>query len=572
MRLRWRLSVLALSLVCLAAARLYLTWLVKVWSEELLDGGSERLFSLMSEAVLVTIVVVAAVFASQYLMSSVNQRFVEALRDAVQRRLLTLSMTSLRRLRSGDLMSRVFNDVGALSGFVRDVIKRLLGEGLVLVGAVVMIFYLEWRLALATCVMVPVVVLVLGPLGRSIRRTAAVAQRRLGGLAAILQEQLRGVTTIKGFQTEAFEQDRFVRANADYRRQAMRNEWWSSVLLTTVWLITGVGLLIVLWYGSRQVLDGRISAGGLLAFCLYAVQTIEPLRHLGEVQSILQRGLAAAARVYEIIDCPEVETTGVINLPACGTGDLQFERVRFRYSEDERVLEGIDLTVGAGEAVAVVGASGAGKSTLAKLLVRFDDPQQGRILLDGVDLRALRLADLRRAVCVVEQDPFIFSGPLVDNVRYGSWQAPYAAIDSAVDLAGLEPFVRSLPGGLQALLDEGGGNLSGGQKQRIALARAIVRDPAVLVLDEATSAIDSDTERQIFAQLENWLARRTVLVMAHRLSTVNRFGRVIVLAAGCVVGDASVPELRRRCPVFRELFAEQLALAGEPRRAAGLAV
>jgi subfamily B ATP-binding cassette protein MsbA len=438
-----------------------------------------------------------------------------------------------------------------------------------------MMFYLEWRLALATCVIVPAVGLVLGPLGKRIRRTAAVAQGRLGGLAAMLQEQLHGATTIKGFQTEAFERDRFARENSDYRRQAMKSEWWSSMLLTAVWLVTGVGLLGILWYGSRQVLDGRITAGGLLAFCLYAVQTIQPLRHLSEVQSIVQRALAAAARVYEIIDWPEVETevetAGGVSLPTCGGGDLQFERVRFRYSETEPVLEGIDLTVRAGEAVAVVGASGAGKSTLAKLLVRFDDPQRGRILLGGVDLRVLRLADLRRAVCVVEQDPFIFSGPLIDNIRYGSWQASYAAIESAVDLAGLGPFVRSLPGGLQALLDEGGGNLSGGQKQRIALARAIVRDPAVLVLDEASSAIDSDTERQIFARLEDWLVRRTVLVMAHRLSTVSRFGRVIVLEGGRIVGDASVRELRRQCPSFGELFAEQLSLAGEPRRAAGAA-
>jgi ATP-binding cassette subfamily B protein len=221
-------------------------------------------------------------------------------------------------------------------------------------------------------------------------------------------------------------------------------------------------------------------------------------------------------------------------------------------------LEDLNFSIAPKETVAVVAASGGGKSTLAKLLLRFWDADTGRVLLDGTDLKDVSLSQLRRAICVVEQETFVFSGSLRDNIRYGSWEAPAETIERAADLACLEPLVASMPGGLDASLEEGGQDLSGGQKQRIALARAIVRDPAVLVLDEATSAIDSDTEREIFERMAGWLSMRTVLVMAHRLSTVSRFDRIVMMAEGKVAGDGSVSRLVGDCPPFQRLFYEQL--------------
>ena len=566
----FRIAVILLSLAALAGAQFYLTWLVRLGVEPLTRGDSATVANLWKQGAVTAALLIAALFTSRYLLSSVNQSLVQRLRDRAQRQLLVTEVAALREFRSGELVSRIFNDAGVLAGFVRDVLKRLVGETLIVVGGLALMFYLHWRLALATCVAVPIVAVLLNELGGIIRRRGGAAQREIGRLTAILNEQLRGVTTVKGYQAEGFERDRFSAQNAIYRAQVMRGEQWAAVLVAAVVVVGGTALFGIIWYGSQQVIQRHLTPGELLAFCLYAAQTIEPLRRLSEVHGMLQVALAAAARVYEVIDFPRVEAQGrtAISLPVRGA--LQFEEVRFRYRADEPVLAGVTLSIAPMETVGIVAASGGGKSTIANLLMRFSDPDQGRILLDGVDLRALRLGDLRRAVVVVEQDPFIFSGPLIDNILYGSWHASTAAITAAVSVAGLEPLVNSLPGGLHAVLREAGRDLSGGQKQRIALARAVVRAPAVLVLDEATSALDSDSERQIFVQLQDWLRRRTVLVMAHRLATISRFERVIVIEGGCVVGDGSVSRLLSGCPAFERLFAEQIAPLGAPT-AAGVA-
>lgn len=562
-----RIAVILLSLAALAGAQFYLTWLVRLGVEPLERGDSATVANLRGQGAVTAALLIAALFTSRYLLSSVNQSLVQRLRDRAQRQLLVTDVAALREFRSGELVSRIFNDAGVLAGFVRDVLKRLVGETLIVVGGLALMFYLHWRLALATCVAVPIVAVLLNELGGIIRRRGGAAQREIGRLTAILNEQLLGVTTVKGYQAEGFERDRFSAQNAAYRAQVMRGEQWAAVLVAAVSVVGATALFGIIWYGSQQVIQKHLTPGELLAFCLYAAQTIEPLRRLSEVHGMLQGALAAAARVYEVIDFPRVEAQGrtAISLPVRGA--LRFEDVRFRYRADEPVLAGVTLSIAPMETVGIVAASGGGKSTIANLLMRFFDPDQGRILLDGVDLRALRLADLRRAVGVVEQDPFIFSGALIDNIRYGSWHTSTAAITAAVSLAGLEPLVSSLPGGLHAVLREAGRDLSGGQKQRIALARAVVRDPAVLVLDEATSALDSDSERQIFVQLQDWLRRRTVLVMAHRLATIRRFERVIVLEGGRVVGDGSVSRLLSGCPAFERLFAEQIVPLGAPMTA-----
>jgi ATP-binding cassette, subfamily B, bacterial MsbA len=552
-----RLAIAVFSLIMVSGAQLYLTWLVKRWADGPLQGDASAVAGLMLAGTLTTAVMVGAVFVSRYALNSVNQRMVQHLRDAALARILALQLPAAQRWRSGELVSRMMNDAGLLSGFVRDLLKRLLGEGLLIVGALSMALYLDWRLALAIAAIVPLVALLLARMGSVIRRRGASAQAEIGDLGGTLNEQLRGLTTIKGFDAEDFERRRFADQNRRYRRAVMRGEWWSALLVTGVWIVTGLGLWGILWFGTRQVVSGQLTPGGLMAFLLYVLQTLEPMRRLSDVQGLLQRALAAAQRVYEVIDCDAVERGGDAEL-AAPRGVVRYAAVDFAYRADTPVLRGVSLRLDPGVPTALVAASGGGKSTLAKLLVRFADPQSGAIGLDGADLRGLSLTALRRAVCLVEQEPFLFSGRLIDNLRYGAWETPVQRIDAAVGLAGLQPLVAALPAGLDTLLAEGGRDLSVGQKQRIALARAIVRDPRVLVLDEATSALDSDSERQIFAQLDGWLRQRTTLVIAHRLSSISRFDRVIVLEDGRVVGDGSIAALLADCPPFARLFNDQI--------------
>ena len=569
LRFRGHLILIAITLGALGGAQLYLTWIAKLWTDGPLKTGDRAAMAhLVRQASFAATMLVGALFSSRYVLQSLDQHLVQELRDRAQKRLLEVELSSVRRFQIGELMSRMFNDALSMSQFVREILRRWIGESIVLVGALVMLLKLDWQLAMMIAVAGPLVGGVLSYFGGFIRRRSAAAQREIGELSATLTEQLSGLSTIKGFQTEAAERERFVSTDTNYRHHVMRSQLWLAAMTTGVWAITAAALLVAAWYGTSKIASGRSTPGVLLAFCLYAVQTVEPLRRLSEVHGLLQRALASAVRVFEIIDISAPETEGSLSLMEPVRGDLEFREVSFSYDAERPILLDFELSMRPRETVAIVATSGGGKSTLANLLVRFADPTAGRILLDGVDVRSVRLSQLRRAICVIEQKPFIFSGSLLENIRYGSPGASLEAVRIAASLASLDQFVATLPAGLNTYLTESGRNLSGGQQQRIALARAIVRDPAVLVLDESTSAIDSETENAIFSRMQSWLASRTVLLMTHRLATVIRFPRVIVLENSRIVGDGPAAQLLETCPAFARLFSEQVSPLENPLRVA----
>jgi len=572
--LRYPLPVLAaaVSLVGLGATQLALPWVIKEWVQGPVAQGGVPLTAHAVAALIIVTLLALFIVSSRSLLVSVDQRLVERLRSAAVDHVLRLEPTTVERYPTGDVMSRVFQDVALLSGLTETAMKRVLGDGFLMVGALFMMFLLQWRLALAACLLAAVVVFALGATGRVIRRLGAVAQQHLGTLSTILQEQLQGLSTIKGYQTEGFEAARFSAANRSYRATSIRAGSWAAVLIGSAFLLAATGFVTAVWLGSHQAASGRITVGTLLAFCLYAGLTVEPMRRLAETQGILQRSLPAAERLFELLDLPlQNEAQGSstfvpsalrrsVHAPRPGSRGIavEFENVHFRYLPDRPLLKGVDLGVPPGDRIAVVAASGGGKTTLASLLLRFRDPNAGRILLDGADIRRYPIPELRRLVCVVEQKPFLFSGPLIENLRYGSWDAREDEIRQAIEVCGLQPLVERHPLGINASLRESGGDLSAGERQRIALARAIVKNPALLVLDEATSAIDSQAEADVFAKLEPWLAQRTVILMAHRLSTVRRVPRIVVLAEGRVSGDGTLDDLVGRGSVFTALFLDQI--------------
>jgi ABC-type multidrug transport system fused ATPase/permease subunit len=556
---RVRLAGAAAALAAVAGSQLLLTWLVKEWLEGPLTGGSfVPVRALLLKAALATGALAVAVVVSRFLVASVNQRLLERLRERAVRRLLASRVSAVRSRPAGEFVSRVFGDASSLSGFVETFLKRLVGDGLDALGSIAVAFVVEWRLALAAVALVPLLGFLLDRIGRRVRRQGSLAQQEAGELHAVFSEQLQGLSTIQGYGAQGREAERFAKTNARYRRRVLRAELWAAVVLAAVFLVTGSAFLGAIGWGSRLAVAKELTPAGLLAFCLFAARAVEPLRRLSEVHAALQKTLAAAARVYEVVDFGFLEREGGTPLPRPARGRLDIEGLRFRHHPDRPLLEGLDLAVAPGETLAVVAASGGGKSTLAAILSGFLPPDEGRVLVDGVDVRAADLRDLRSTVRLVEQDPFVFRGTLAENVLFGRPGASRAEVEEALRLAGLSGLVASLSRGIDGNLLEAGRNLSGGQKQRIALARAVLSDPPVLVLDEATSALDSETEGRLLDELASWLSRRTVIVMAHRLSTVARFPRLVVLSGGRLAGDGPAQFLLERCPPFRSLFAEQV--------------
>jgi subfamily B ATP-binding cassette protein MsbA len=538
LRFRGRLALAVAGFAALGAGRLALTWLVKEWVEgpvSARDAAAAQ--ALLVRALVLTLAMFAALFAARAFLASAGQRLVEELRGRAVARLLDVELASARRFPAGEWLSRVFGDAGALAGFADVAVKRLLGDGLVALGAIAAMFWLDFRLALTVAAIVPLFAALLAVIGRAIRRRAARSQRGIGTATALLAEQIDGLSTIKGYGAEDREKSRFARANAAFRREIVAAETWSALLVAAVFLATGLGLLAAIDFGTREIVSGRVTQGALLAFCLYAVQAIEPMRRLSDVHALLQRALASAERVFEAIDLAPIESGDGNPLADPVRGELEFDRVVFGYAGREPLLEGASFRLAAGESAALISPSGEGKTTIARLLQRFESPASGGIRIDGADAAGLRLPDLRRAVCVVEQESFLFSGTLLENVRYAAPSASRADAIRAGERAGLSPLAAGLPGGWDGGVDEAARNLSGGERQRVALARAILRNPSILVLDEATSALDEESEEALFEEIGGWLAGRTVLAIAHRLSTVGRFPRVILLEDGRVSAD-----------------------------------
>ncbi len=570
-RHRRRASLAAAGFLSLSVTQLSLTWLVKLWIDgPLRSPAAAGRPWLLPVTIALICLLAAAVFVAHYGLGSLNTFVIRDLRRDLQGRLLQLEVGAAQSRETGDLVARLLQDADVAGRFGGELLRRGLGDALVLLGALAMLLVINRQLFGLIAVVASLGVIGHSLVAAAIRSRSLSAQERLGGLSARFAEQLGGYTTIKGSRTETAEQDRFRARNEAYAATLLRVERWSGFALASIWLVTGFALLGLGFYASRALGSGRLAAGDFLVFCLFGAQIVEPVRRLGELGTLAQRGLAAGERLFEVLDDSRLERVAGAPLPRPVRGEVRFECVRFAYPAGNTVLDGASFEVAARETVAIVSPSGGGKSTIAALLVRFRDAEAGAISLDGHDLGSLRLADVRSAVRVVPQEAFVFAGTLLENVIYGSAGAVPSDVEEAVYRAGLDTWVRSLAGGLRASLAEGGRNLSGGQKQRIALARAIVASPPVLVLDEATSAVDGDTEEQIMARMADWLRQRTVILMSHRLSTVLRVPRALVLEGGRITEEGAPAGLLQRPSRFARIFSDQAAPASATPEAIAL--
>ncbi|MGQ7262069.1 ABC transporter transmembrane domain-containing protein [Vreelandella sp. V005] len=562
---RLRLALAGLALLLASGSVLLLgNGLRLVIDRGFLDADAQALGQAL---VLMLVVVTVLAFASAlryYQVTWIGERLAADLRQRVFDHLLTLEPSFFESASdgraAGEIASRLTADTSVLQSLFGSSVSLALRNLVMLVGAVVLMLVTQPWLSAMVLIGIPATLLPIVWYGRRVRRLSRTSQDRVAELGRYAEEALSGILTLQAFTQEA--------ADKTHYGQRVEQAFGSAVERTQqrAWL-TGIAMLVVfaavglmLWQGGQAVLDGTMSAGELSAFIFYAVLAAGAIATLAEVAGDVQRAAGAAERLLELLDTqPAIQSPAKPrHLPMPSKGDIVLQSVSFTYHGRETpALAGFDLHIQSGERVAIVGPSGAGKSTLLALLLRFYDPSQGRISLDGIDVRHLDLAALRRAMGLVAQEPVLFSGSVADNLRYGDPDADNERLRTAAQDASALDFIEALPQGFDTPLGPGGVQLSGGQRQRLAIARALLKNPAVLLLDEATSALDAESERLVQQALDRLMVGRTSIVIAHRLATVIAADRLLVLDGGQLVAAGNHTELMATSPLYRHLAALQ---------------
>lgn len=526
-------------------------------------------------------------FGDQFIRHRLGERFICDLRVRLYGHLQRLSLSYFERTSTGELMSRVTNDVNALEQFVTHGVVLTAVDGLRLVGGAAVLLVLDWRLALVALVPVPIIALGLRSYNWRARPIYRRVRRRLGDINAKLQDKLSGIRVIQAFGQEEAELGRFSDVSETYYQERVNLiRTWSS-FFPALHFVSAIGTALVLGIGAAMVVAGQTTLGTLVAFLSYVTSLYDPLRRLTEIDNILQEAIAAGERIFDLMDeQPEIADAPGAEVLEQVAGDVVFDDVHFTYAGNgtgrpappsrsapgnrpsaargktagEEVLHDIEFHIAPGEVVALVGPSGAGKTSIANLLCRFYDPTHGRVLVDGHDLRSVQVKSLRRHVAVVLQDTFLFNGSVRDNLLYGKPDATGEELLAATKAAYAHEFVEQMPQGYDTEIGERGVKLSGGQRQRLALARAILADPRILILDEATSSVDAEAEYLIQQALDQVLVGRTALVIAHRLSTIRNADKIIALEGGRIREVGSHDELLQRGGLYSQLYQRQLDL------------
>jgi ATP-binding cassette, subfamily B, bacterial MsbA len=522
--------------------------------QEFMPGGIHDAWTMVAIAIVaVTLIKGLSGYFATYSINFVGQSVVRDLRNLLYAKVTAQSMAFFSANPTGRLISTVTNDIERVQDAVSHVAANFLKQSFTLIGLLAVIFYVDWRLALVSLIMVPFVIFPSANIGRYIRASSRKSQDNMSDLANILQETFTGIRVVKAFGMENFERSKF-RA-ATHRLLKVNLRWVrahavTSPLMELLGAITVSGLLL---YARNEILHHAQTTGGFLAFLYALIKMYEPIKRLTGVNNGFQLAVGASERVFDILDvnAEVVEKPHAVELPPFER-EIAFEDVDFSYSELP-VLQNVNLRIRKGEVVAIVGSSGAGKTTLANLIPRFFDVTGGRILFDGSDLRNVRLASLRAQVGIVTQETVLFNDTVFNNISYGQSSVNLRAVEEASRAALAHEFIMEMPEGYNTMIGERGQRLSGGERQRIAIARALLKNSPILILDEATSALDTESELLVQTALMNLMAGRTVLVIAHRLSTVRRADRIVVLDRGAVSEIGTHHDLVTRGGIYQKL-------------------
>ncbi len=557
---RGRFAAAIAAMVVYAVATAGVAALIKPVIDQVLPKG-ERLASWSVALLLVYVAKGLGAYGSAFVMTDIGQRVVRDLRDQLFRHILDQSATFFGRHTTGQLMSRITNDVNQVQQAVSETIGDLMREGLSLAGLACYLFYIDARLALVAVTGAPIVVYPLVRFGKRIRSTTRRSQEELEHLSHVTAEAFTGHRIVKAFAAESHEEQRFKRASQRLYRTNLKVTSALALLPPLMELLGGVAVVGLIWYGSQQIARGALTQGDFTAFIVAAFMMYAPIKKLSRVNATLQQAMAASERIFEIIDThsevPQRPDAKPLSRPREG---IEFRNVSFAYDGvSKTILKDVSFSVRLGQVVAIVGLSGAGKTTLVNLVPRFYDVSGGSILIDGVDIRDVTLASLRSQIGIVTQDTVLFDDTIASNIAYGTPHASREEIEAAARAAHAHDFIAMLPDKYEARIGERGQKLSGGQRQRLAIARALLKNSPILILDEATSSLDAESELLVQDALQTLMRNRTSFVIAHRLSTVRRADAIIVLERGRVVEIGRHDELLARAGgVYSKLYSLQI--------------
>jgi ATP-binding cassette subfamily B protein len=557
---RARTLIATVSLLAATAASLVPPYLVGLAVDEVRRGDTHLLVLIVIAFVAAGVLGVVFSYAQTYFTGWTGERMLADLRNNLFRHLQRLSLGFYERNRAGVIISRLTNDVEALDQLVTDGVSSLIQNTLTLVGTAVLLFFLDWRLALATMGVMPLMAVATAWFRKRSGRAYRSVRETLGLVTATLAEDIAGMRVLQSFTREDAAQQNFRQIGDDYRVANMRTVVLSGLYFPFVDFLSTAATAVVLGYGGWLAYHGEVSIGIVVAFLGYLTNFFDPVQQLSQLYNTFLSAVAALDKITDVLDeAPEVEDApGAFPLDEIA-GHVAFEEVRFAYGRGPEVLHGIDLDVAAGTTVALVGHTGAGKSTIAKLLARFYDPTDGRITIDGTDLRSVTQQSLRRQLGIVPQEGFLFAGTVAENIAFGRPDATHEEIVEAARTVGADEFIDRLEQGFETQLGERGSRLSLGQRQLIAFARALLADPRILILDEATSSVDIGTERKIEHALHLLLEGRTAFIIAHRLSTIRDADLIVVLEHGLVVEQGTHDELLARDGLYLSLYGDWAA-------------